>query len=284
MSSDIEFEDADFGAEAFDELDQIELAYASGAALPPRSIVNKPGLAQRDLFGGVVQKKEAPPPKAGPSRTNTGGSAGSGAGETRAKVRLSKHWDPASFAKHGWSKKNAAVAKAKAKGKSGKGKQRAYGSDEEPWDEEEVLEESDDDEDDGFLIDTTYDPNVPIPPIKWPPDEEAIKTFIYPVQPDKPLRNYQYNIVIKALYENTLVSLPTGLGKTFIAAVIMFVELFSPPPSASKLTSLVLTGSTSTAGTLAARSSSSHQLVPSSLSRSRRVTTSPASLNTTASS
>jgi hypothetical protein len=241
MSSDIEFEDCDFDAAALDDLDKIESAYAAGTALPPRTIVSKPGLAQRDLFGGVVQQKEPPQPKAGPSRSNTAGSAGSGggAGETRAKVRLSKHWDPASFAKHGWSKKNSAAAKAKAKGKGGKGKGRAYASDEEPWDEDDVLEESD--EDDDFLIDTTYDPSVPIPPIKWPPDEEAIKTFVYPVQKDKPLRVYQYNIVQRALYENTLVSLPTGLGKTFIAAVVMCVSP-SSFPSPSEIDLLPLAG------------------------------------------
>jgi Fanconi anemia group M protein len=34
-----------------------------------------------------------------------------------------------------------------------------------------------------------------------------------------PRRDYQYSITKKALFGNTLVSLPTGLGKTFIAAV-----------------------------------------------------------------
>ncbi|XP_033244408.1 Fanconi anemia group M protein isoform X3 [Drosophila miranda] len=37
-----------------------------------------------------------------------------------------------------------------------------------------------------------------------------------------PLRSYQQNIVQSALYKNTLVVLPTGLGKTFIAAVVMY--------------------------------------------------------------
>ncbi|GAA6064429.1 hypothetical protein JCM10212_005308 [Sporobolomyces blumeae] len=220
MSSD-EFE---FDEIALDEIEAIESHYVHGTALPPRSAVNKPGLVQRDLFGAaVVPPPPKPAPRAGPSRTFTigggGGPVGAG-GETRAKTRISKRWDPASFAKHGWSKKNAAVAKAKATGKR-KGKQRDYGSDEEPWDEDEVLDDDDDDGDVEFLIDTTYDPNAPILPIKWPPDSEASKTFVYPVQADKPLRVYQYNIVQSALYKNTLVSLPTGLGKTFIAACVM---------------------------------------------------------------
>lgn len=45
-------------------------------------------------------------------------------------------------------------------------------------------------------------------------------TWIYPE--NYPVRNYQYSIVQNALYNNTLVCLPTGLGKTFIAAVVMY--------------------------------------------------------------
>ncbi|KAK8734658.1 hypothetical protein OTU49_005919 [Cherax quadricarinatus] len=51
-------------------------------------------------------------------------------------------------------------------------------------------------------------------------DEDAGRTWIYPI--NYPIRDYQYCIVEKALYKNTLVSLPTGLGKTFIAAVVMY--------------------------------------------------------------
>ncbi|KAL0100188.1 hypothetical protein PUN28_019546 [Cardiocondyla obscurior] len=45
-------------------------------------------------------------------------------------------------------------------------------------------------------------------------------TWIYP--DNFPVREYQYNIVKSALYNNTLICLPTGLGKTFIAAVVMY--------------------------------------------------------------
>ncbi|KAL6984537.1 hypothetical protein U1Q18_017915 [Sarracenia purpurea var. burkii] len=51
-------------------------------------------------------------------------------------------------------------------------------------------------------------------------DVEAAKTWIYPV--NVPLRDYQLSISRTALFSNTLVALPTGLGKTLIAAVVMY--------------------------------------------------------------
>ncbi|XP_031370182.1 Fanconi anemia group M protein [Apis dorsata] len=51
-------------------------------------------------------------------------------------------------------------------------------------------------------------------------DLSAGKTWIYPE--NYPVRDYQFNIVQACLYRNTLVCLPTGLGKTFIAAVVMY--------------------------------------------------------------
>ncbi|KAG0323600.1 hypothetical protein BGZ99_002696 [Dissophora globulifera] len=50
-------------------------------------------------------------------------------------------------------------------------------------------------------------------------DRQAALTWQYPV--NYPRRDYQYSIIRRALFTNTLVSLPTGLGKTFIAAVVM---------------------------------------------------------------
>lgn len=51
-------------------------------------------------------------------------------------------------------------------------------------------------------------------------DHEAIKTWVYPT--NYPVRDYQFDIVQKSLNENVLVALPTGLGKTFIAAVVLY--------------------------------------------------------------
>ena len=37
-----------------------------------------------------------------------------------------------------------------------------------------------------------------------------------------PIRKYQQEIVLKSLFSNTLISLPTGMGKTLIASVVLY--------------------------------------------------------------
>ncbi|KAG7466448.1 hypothetical protein MATL_G00164860 [Megalops atlanticus] len=51
-------------------------------------------------------------------------------------------------------------------------------------------------------------------------DRSSAEVWIYPT--NYPVREYQLKISEKALFENTLVCLPTGLGKTFIASVVMY--------------------------------------------------------------
>lgn len=51
-------------------------------------------------------------------------------------------------------------------------------------------------------------------------DRDAGRIWIYPT--NYPVRDYQFNIILQALFRNTLVTLPTGLGKTFVAAVVMY--------------------------------------------------------------
>jgi len=60
----------------------------------------------------------------------------------------------------------------------------------------------------------------PEPPTHHKLDQAAMATWVYPVNLGT-IREYQYSIVSAALYNNLLVALPTGLGKTFIAATVM---------------------------------------------------------------
>ena len=55
--------------------------------------------------------------------------------------------------------------------------------------------------------------------MKLKPDLLEAKHWIYPL--NRPKRDYQFNIVKHCLFDNTIVALPTGLGKTFIAGVVM---------------------------------------------------------------
>ncbi|PYH49998.1 3'-5' DNA helicase [Aspergillus saccharolyticus JOP 1030-1] len=51
-------------------------------------------------------------------------------------------------------------------------------------------------------------------------NQGAMDTWIYPTNLGK-TRDYQFNIAQQGLFHNLLVALPTGLGKTFIAATVM---------------------------------------------------------------
>jgi ATP-dependent DNA helicase MPH1 len=66
-----------------------------------------------------------------------------------------------------------------------------------------------------FIVD-----KPPEPPTHHTLNEEALKTWVYPTNLGA-IRDYQFSIVRNGLFHNTLVALPTGLGKTFIAATIM---------------------------------------------------------------
>ena len=58
------------------------------------------------------------------------------------------------------------------------------------------------------------------PPTHHKLDIQALQTWTYPTNLGS-IRDYQYNLVARGLYHNLLVALPTGLGKTFVAATIM---------------------------------------------------------------
>ncbi|UZJ54810.1 hypothetical protein CBS101457_004130 [Exobasidium rhododendri] len=90
------------------------------------------------------------------------------------------------------------------------------------------LDEERDGDDWGEEDDNDMDAFISAPPplepeglkrMKIPIDRVAAKSWIYPTNKEK--RDYQFNIVQRALFNNVLVALPTGLGKTLIAAVVI---------------------------------------------------------------
>lgn len=50
-------------------------------------------------------------------------------------------------------------------------------------------------------------------------DYDALSFYVYPTNYE--VRDYQYTIVHKSLFQNTLCAIPTGMGKTFIASTVM---------------------------------------------------------------
>ena len=81
-------------------------------------------------------------------------------------------------------------------------------------------------------------------------DPETKGTYIYPTNRSK--RDYQYEIVRGCFTDNCLVALPTGLGKTFVAGVVMLNCEFQLLPSTESFES---SDSQSIVGFLLARSS-----------------------------
>lgn len=67
--------------------------------------------------------------------------------------------------------------------------------------------------------DCPYYLDQPYGPARHRPNTDTVRSYLYPTNRSK--RDYQYEIVKAALTDNCLVALPTGLGKTFIAGVVM---------------------------------------------------------------
>ena len=53
-------------------------------------------------------------------------------------------------------------------------------------------------------------------------DKETMSTYIYPKQENYEVRDYQREMTRTALFNNTIICLPTGLGKTMIASCVMY--------------------------------------------------------------
>lgn len=158
---------------------------------------NQGKLLQKDLFGKTITLQQP--------------STSSYSGQTVVRTIVRKQWDRTFYAKSGPARQ---AAKGKSKSK-GKGKARAMDDDDEE-DEDDNL----DSEDEGNPLFDPEEARKPPKPMKLLPDREACKTFVYPI--NKQLRKYQYDIIAKAFFHDTLVALPTGLGKTFLAAVLMY--------------------------------------------------------------
>lgn len=163
--------------------------------------------SQRTLFGDVLAA-----PTSGPgilvlsSQANVGGSR---AGAPAKKARQTKQWDRTEYARSGARRLTATQRHITGERlRSSSPNCQSRGGD-------EPLSG-------GSERNQSGSPSFPksnSPGMKLKIDLEAAKSFLYPVNMAK--RDYQFNIVQRALYDNVLVALPTGLGKTFIAAVVI---------------------------------------------------------------
>ena len=145
-------------------------------------------------------------------------------GSMSKQCTLFRSWGGKSSSKPSSSSTNTGGTRGSSNGTSGKGE--AY-----TFDDFDQFDEFFQDDVADELVKVCDHPNVAGP--SRPPslnasiiedipgfDEDAGQLWVYPT--NYPIRDYQFNIVQKALFRNVLVCLPTGLGKTFIAAVVMY--------------------------------------------------------------
>ncbi|OWT36037.1 ATP-dependent DNA helicase MPH1 [Cryptococcus neoformans Bt1] len=126
-----------------------------------------------------------------------------------------KRWDRTQFAKTG---RRIISLAGRDKVFGGKGKEReilAPGWEDDAIDEEQLM----DDDMGDVLAPAPRDFNAPYGPQRQLPSKATIDTYIYPT--NHPKRDYQFEIIRNCFLDNTLVALPTGLGKTFVAGVVM---------------------------------------------------------------
>ncbi|CAB9501541.1 helicase MPH1 [Seminavis robusta] len=63
---------------------------------------------------------------------------------------------------------------------------------------------------------------APYEPGPVPFDTSTTSTWVYPIHPKYAKRDYQFEMAKSGVLEDTLICLPTGLGKTLVGAVVMY--------------------------------------------------------------
>ncbi|KAF8529479.1 hypothetical protein JB92DRAFT_3106701 [Gautieria morchelliformis] len=195
----------DIDPRELERLDEdVEQAYKHPLGIPRTNSASGSGVTrQLTLFGDLVSQAPSRRPCSQQQNQTRPHSPRRPFGKKARKV---KQWDRTAFAKSGW--------------KSSKGKGKGKGKD---------VADCELDADDATQEFEQFPPPIPDkysfrcstqpPPFKHVADLLAAQTWIYPT--NRPKRDYQFNIVKDSLFENSLVALPTGLGKTFIAGVLM---------------------------------------------------------------
>lgn len=188
----------------------IEDAYqgkAAPVAGPSNLRTNSKIMVQTTLFGGTLpeasSKTKGPPSSSRSLQHKTSKKRAFAQQAPKTKV-----WDRTAFAKTGWRKGP----------KGGKGKGKAVDDrEQDSWDDEgpEEFEQ----------FPAPFVSVGPPPQMRLEPDLLEARHWFYPL--NQPKRDYQFNIVRHSLFENTLVALPTGLGKTFISGVVMLNCMFA---------------------------------------------------------
>ncbi|PFH50752.1 hypothetical protein AMATHDRAFT_75437 [Amanita thiersii Skay4041] len=203
-SDDLSFSDLTFDIDESElqKLDVVvEASYEnhSQAAAGPSRLASMNNSIQTTLYGGIASASSQRLSSTRAPFQRNKSSSRNVFGQQAPKTKV---WDHTEFAKTGLKPL-----------RKGKGKAKATANDNESEEEEEVEFEQ---------FPAPFVPSefefVP-PPMKLKPDLLEAKHWVFPL--NRPKRDYQFNIVKRSLFENTLVALPTGLGKTFIAGVVM---------------------------------------------------------------